>query len=435
MKLTSDQQYAITKVVEGHNILITGGAGVGKSFLINTIQEKCRHRKPVVTSTTGTSAILINGTTLHSYLGIGIGTNSVGSMHSTIMKKKYLKERWRSLGLLIIDEISMLTGKLFDKIEELGRSVRRCEKPFGGIQIVLVGDFCQLPPIGVSTGSECFCFEAECWNNVISTENIIILKEIIRQNDVSFQKALNELRMGTVSTDTKKLFDQCIRRKFTSQDITPTHLFPLNNSVDYINNDNFRKIVDTSNNQVYEYNIDIDYTNDNGKQTTTIDPIRNSVIDKYKKYSIVPETLQLCVGCQVMLIHNLDLTDVGDKKLVNGSRGVVTKFIGDLPWVKFKNGRECLIDYHIWEIEENDVHYGKLIQIPLRLGYAFSIHKSQGCTIDMMTVDLSSIFDYGMGYVALSRVRDLDSLSIEDIDWDQIVTHPKVVEFYTSICL
>jgi len=434
MKLTDDQQHALTKVLDGNNILITGGAGVGKSFLINTIQEHCRHKKTVITSTTGTSAILINGTTLHAYLGIGIGTNSIGSMHTVIMKKKYLRERWRTMEILIIDEISMLTAKLFDKIEELGRRIRRSTEPFGGIQIILIGDFCQLPPIGVSSGDEHFCFEAESWGDVIKPENIIVMKQIIRQTDISFQTALNDLRMGIVTDETKELFDECMRRKFTSQDITATHLFPLNNSVDHVNNKKFNKTVNKANHQVYEYNVDIEYyTEDNAAHTIVNPQVRKSVIDKYQKYSIVPEILQLCVGCQVMLIHNLDLTDVGEKKLVNGSRGVVTKFVGDLPWVRFKNGKECLIDYHIWEIEENDVRYGKLIQIPLRLGYAFSIHKSQGCTIDMMTVDLSSIFDYGMGYVALSRVRDIESLSIKDIDWDKFKTHPKVIEFYNSV--
>jgi ATP-dependent DNA helicase PIF1 len=431
MKLTSGQQTALTKVLEGNNILITGGAGVGKSFLIDTIQNYCKTKLMIVTSTTGTSAILINGTTLHSYLGIGIGTNSVGSIYTSIMKKKYLKERWRKIEILVIDEISMLTANLFDKIEELARRIRNTSEPFGGIQLILAGDFCQLPPIGTSSGNENFCFEAESWNEVIAKDNIIILKEIIRQTDIKFQNALNCVRMGIITDETKELFENCIGKKFKNTEITSTHLFPLNYSVDHINNKKFNKTVKKSNNQIYEYIVDIEYYTES---KDTVNPqVRNSVIEKYKKYSIVPEQLQLCVGCQVMLIHNLDLNDVGEKKLVNGSRGIVIKFIDDLPYVRFKNGKECLIDYNIWEIEENDIRYGKLIQIPLRLGYAFSIHKSQGCTIDMMTVDLSSIFDYGMGYVALSRVRDLDSLSIKSIDWARFKTHPKVIEFYNNI--
>ena len=427
MALTSEQQVVLDNVACGKNILITGGAGVGKTYLIRRIAQCDSLRNIAVTSTTGTSSILINGTTLHAYLGIGIGTGSVEQMRSSIMKKKFLRERWQRINILIIDEISMLTARLFDKLEELARMVRKSNKPFGGIQLILSGDFCQLPPIGVSSGAEEFCFEADSWNSCIGKQNVMILKTILRQADPLFQETLNQLRMGIVTSDVKEVFSSCIGRKFDDPFIQPTNLFPLNRSVDEVNNKNFTKTVEDTQHQIYEYAQEVENSTEPMNKRT-----REAAIEKYKKYSIIPDQLQLCVGCQVMLIHNLDLTDEGEKKLVNGSRGVVIKFVNDLPYIKFKNGKECVIDYHEWEIEESDINYGKIIQIPLRLGYAFSIHKSQGCTLDMVRLDLRNIFDYGMGYVALSRVCDLSSLSIIGIDWAGFKTHPKVIEYYNS---
>ncbi len=436
MTLNGEQQNILDLVMGGQNIFITGGAGVGKTFLINTISQSSLlrlYKKIAVTSTTGTSSILINGTTLHSYLGIGIGTNSVGAIHTTIMKKKYLRERWKTLDILIIDEISMLTAELFDKLEELARRVRKSEKPFGGIQLVLSGDFCQLPPIGVSSGNENFCFEADSWEKCIPPDNVKLLKTIIRQSCPIFQETLNKLRMGIITDEVKDVFKNCFDRKLDNiyPEIQATNLFPLNDCVDSVNTKKFNKTAKKTKNQVYEYEREVEIYK--GTSDDINPRVRETVIDKYKKFSIVPEKLHLCIGCQVMLIHNLDLSDVGDKKLVNGSRGVVTRFVDDLPYVRFKNGKECLIDYHIWEIESNDIKYGKMIQIPLRLGYAFSIHKSQGCTLDLVKLDLTNIFDYGMGYVALSRVRDLESLSIKDIDWDRFKAHPKVIDYYNSL--
>ena len=434
MSLTSEQQVVLDKAIDGKNILITGGAGVGKTYLIHKISHSLTRlgKKVAVTSTTGISAILINGTTVHSYLGIGLGTNSVDALCSSIVKKKFLRDKWNAIDTLIIDEISMLTADLFDKLEELARRIRKSDLPFGGIQLILSGDFCQLPPIGVSSDTEYFCFEAFGWRDCIPLESVMMLKTIIRQSDPVFQQALNQLRMGIVTDDVKDVFTDCIDRKFTDPEIKATNLFPKNNSVDNVNTKNFDECVQHSKNRIYEYEQEIEMCGGLPKGRDA-KRAQEAIIDKYKKYSIAPEVLQLCVGCQVMLIHNLDLTGDGQKRVINGSRGVVTRFVDDLPYVKFKNGKECLIDYHTWEIESNDIAYGKLIQIPLRLGYAFSIHKSQGCTLDLVQLDLTNIFDYGMGYVALSRVRDLESLCIKGIAWDKFKTHPKVLQYYEAV--
>ena len=156
---------------------------------------------------------------------------------------------------------------------------------------------------------------------------------------------------------------------------------------------------------------------------------RDYVLEKYKKNCNAPEVLNLCVGAQVMLLYNMDLLD----GLVNGSRGVVTSFIGDVPIVKFLNGRELVIDHHIWEVSENDEKIMRMVQIPLKLAYALTIHRSQGCSLDCAEIDLSNTFDYGQSYVALSRVKNLSGLTILGIDFDKIKAHPKAIEFYKKL--
>jgi len=434
--LTVDQSKIMDHIVLGENLFITGGAGVGKTHVIHSLIDSLQHKNIGITSTTGISAILIKGATLHSFLGIGLGVNSTEVLHGSIMKRKQIRDRWQKLEILVIDEISMLTAALFDKLEELARLIRDSVLPFGGIQLILSGDFCQLPPIGVMNGREQFCFESESWPHCIGQDNVILLTEIIRQKDKQFQRALNNIRMGRIDDDTKAIFAPCIGRKFNKQlGVKPTKLFPLNNMVDIINEKELMKTANTKHNQQEFYQYDRETT---GHPKPLKNRAIQAVIDRYVKSCIVPEKLELCVGCQVMLVHNLTPTP-GDAhqrdqhKLVNGSRGVVKRFINDLPFVSFTNGKECIIDYHTWDIEQDDVKIGEMTQIPLRLGYAFSIHKSQGCSLDLVSMDLSKIFDYGMGYVAMSRAHTLEGLSIKAIDWNQIKVHPKVLEYYESI--
>ena len=414
--LNTKQQEVISYILQGKNILITGGAGSGKSTLLKYYLKNYKNTKNIaITSTTGTSAILIGGTTLHSYLGIGLGNNSVDAIVTRITKKKYLKKRWCKLDVLLIDEVSMMSAELFDKLEQIARNVRKKDTAFGGIQLVFSGDFLQLPCIDTDK----FCFDAESWN--FCMDHIICLDKILRQRSKSFQDCLNYIRLGEKPENVRKMLENRVRFKLKNDmGIEPTKLYPLNVSVEHINQKKIKKLA-KKNGTIYEYDIEFKI------YESVLDNEIN--IEKFKKYSPAPETLELTENCQVMLIHNLDIAS----KLVNGSRGVVIKFIEELPLVRFLNGEERIIDYHIWEMEENDKKLARITQIPLRLGYAYSIHKAQGCTLDYVIIDLSNIFDYGMAYVALSRVKNLDGLSIVGIDWDKIKAHPRALEFYKNL--
>lgn len=393
------------------NFLVTHNTALIKMFI-----EVYRQNKIIgVTSTTGISALLFGGTTLHSFLGIGLGTASVEDIVSKIFKRSYLKKRWCELETLIIDEISMLSPALFDKLEEIARTVRHDERPFGGIQLILSGDFLQLPCIG----SDKFCFESKKWNNCI--DKTVYLTEIMRQKDKKFQECLNNIRIGLITREIRELLQSRINVKIKNDHgIRPTKLYCTNYSVDYINNEELDKLA-ANDPDFYEYNM----------ETHVFPGVKNRtyIIEKYKKNCNAPETIQLCTGAQVMLLYNLDL----DGGLVNGSRGVIKSFVGDVPLVRFMNGREVVIDYHTWEVEENGKKVMRVIQIPLKLAYALTAHKSQGCTLDCVEIDMTNVFDYGQAYVMLSRVKNIENLNILGIDFDKIKAHPTAVEFYQSL--
>ena len=393
------------------NFIVTHNTAVIKMFM-KVYQNS---RQIAVTSTTGTSALLINGTTIHSYLGIGYGNGTVKSMADKICSWPWLRKRWIDLQCLFIDEISMMDPEIFDKLEEIARIVRRNVAPFGGIQIVLSGDFLQLPCVGTNN----FCFEAQCWNKCI--KQTVYLNEIMRQGDNIFQEVLNKIRVGKIDKQVKKVLNSRIGVKLNNEyGIKPTGLYSHNSDVDLINDQELDNLA-TDGRQFYEYKMD----------TLVYSGVTNksAALEKFKKYCTAPETLQLCIGAQVMLLKNLDIPN----GLANGSRGVVTGFISEIPKVRFLNGEERVIEQNVWEIEENDKKILRAQQIPLKVAYAISIHKSQGCSLDYAEIDLSGVFEYGQSYVALSRVKSLEGLSIIDINYDYIQAHPKATAYYESL--
>lgn len=416
LNLKPKQEEAYSYLVRGESIFLTGSAGTGKTSVIKMFTKAYEHSRQIaVTSTTGTSALLLNGTTVHSYLGIGFGSGSVEALVDKICTWGWLRKRWLLLECLFIDEISMLDPDLFDKLEEIARMVRNDNRPFGGIQIVLSGDFMQLPCVGTDR----FCFEAKSWNKCIS--HTVYLNEIIRQMDTTFQEVLNAVRVGNITDQVRKVLDSRIGVTLHNDyGIKPTKLYSMNRDVDRVNDKELDKLAKDGR-QFNEYIM----------ETVVYSGVSNksAAVEKFKKFCTAPEVLQLCIGAQVMLLKNLDMQN----GLANGSRGVVSSFVGDMPVVRFLNGEERVIDYNVWEVEENDKKILRAQQIPLKVAYAISIHKSQGCSLDYAAIDLSGVFEYGQAYVALSRVKSLSGLSIIGINYDYIQAHPRAVEYYEKL--
>lgn len=406
MELTPEQQLAYEQVTSGKNLFLTGPGGTGKTTLIHRVSTNLEDKVIGVTATTGAAAVLIGGTTLHSFLGIGLGKEPIKDLVRKIRRKSAIKKHWTKTDLLIIDEVSMLSKALFEKLEAMARILRDDQRSFGGIQLLFTGDFCQLPCIDGE-----FCFKSDAWTKCF--HKVIYLQTIIRQTDVVFQECLNRARMGAITDeDLKMLYDSS---NTSDPTIKPTKILCYNEDVNAINQMKLEKLP-ADKRYTYELEVEVEPEYE-GK--LHIDPV---------KWCNAQVELQLAIGAQVMLLVNLDFT----AGLVNGSRGVVVAFENGVPMVKF-NRITRPIDYHEWEVTENKVHMASIFQIPLKLAYAITVHKSQGLTLDCATIDLHGVFEYGQAYVALSRVKNLESLKIINVSKKSFKVHPSAKTFYDSL--
>ena len=430
MTLNAEQKAALAAVQRGINIFLTGAGGTGKSHTINSIVTWASMvgKQVAVTAMTGCAALLLNNAkTLHSWAGVGLGRESPQELADAIIKKRKALRRWASTQILIVDEVSMMTPDFLEKLDLVARRVRKQPtRRFGGIQLVLAGDFCQLPP--VSSGSTTFVFESAIWSELIDeTHNLI---QIVRQADPQFQKILTQARMGALSDDSLAVLQARVGLLWQSNEIKPTLIYGKNAHVDRINKDNMASL--TGERRSYEPKTVVrDKTGTSVRTASVTEPAIQRELDHLDKDAPYEHNLELCVGAQVMLIANIDQ----EQGLVNGSRGVITGYSpGGLPMVRFIGHTDSVpIDRHNWWLSEPDDSIGRA-QIPLRIAYAITIHKSQGATLDSALIDIgSSTFEYGQAYVALSRCRSLESLYIFKLDRMKILCHPKVRAFYDSI--
>jgi ATP-dependent DNA helicase PIF1 len=420
--LTTEQKEAYELISLGHNVFVTGLGGTGKSTLIRYILSNMYSRKIAVTSSTGISATLIGGVTFHSFCGIGLGRESAETLLENMSYKA--KKRWLSTQMIVIDEVSMITPELLNKTNEIAKTVRKCNLPFGGLQVVFCGDFLQLPCIG----SDTFCFDSDAWRE-ISPIVVCLTTNVRQKSDKVFQKVLEEIRMGIVTDESKKILKS---RLDIEEDvdgteelkIESTKLFCTNSDVSRINADRLASLATPK----WKYSISFDWKNDR-KPFWLKD--EDTVRKQFVKNLIAEEKLELCVGAQVMLLANIDV----DAGLANGSRGVVVSVDEEtkLPTVLFKNGMKEAVDFWEWTYKLDDDFTLCAYQLPLKLAWALTVHKSQGATLDSVELDLTDMFEYGQGYVALSRVRDLESLRLTGISFSKIRAHPKALEFYARL--
>jgi ATP-dependent DNA helicase PIF1 len=431
--LNHEQSAALTAVKRGKNIFLTGAGGTGKSHTIRAITSWAANAGIcfAVTAMTGCAALLLNydgahvkAKTLHSWAGIGLATQKPAELAEIVDKNRRAKRRWLTTQLLIVDEVSMMTPDLLEKLDLIARRIRRQPTAkFGGIQIVFAGDFCQLPP--VSRQDIEFVFQSPTWSDLIEeTHN---LTQIVRQSDPVFQKLLTEARMGSLTPESLAVLESRKGLDWADNEIRPTLLFSRNAEVDKINRLNMDAL--EGERRTYEPRTVIMEKNTT-RQISINDDETQRALAKLDTDAPYDMKLELCVGAQVMLLTNMDQ----EGGLVNGSRGVVTGYSGGgLPLVRFLGFTEpVLIDRANWWLAEPD-NIGRS-QIPLKVAYAVTIHKSQGATLDSALVDIgSSTFEYGQAYVALSRCRSLEGLYVWALDPRKIMCHPAVRAFYEAL--
>lgn len=422
-----DNEY-LNKIIaiinKGENVFITGYAGTGKSYILNKLKKRF---KIDVTSTTGLAAVNIQGQTIHSWAGVGICNKPVNVVAENILKRSKLKKQILNCNILAIDEISMLDAQAFDYIDSVLRMARDNEEPFGGIQVLLFGDFFQLPP--VEKTEKGFCFSSNAWREL--NLKTVFLEKIYRQTDTKFIRSLNNIRMNDITEEDIKLF-QTREAKNNTYNSDILHIFSTNKEADTYNSLKFNKVQNPIHTFISEDKmhrkkeiITVDKENPQ-KALSKFDLMTLEMFDKYCK---APQVLELKEGCKVMLLKNHNFA----KGLINGSCGVVLKIEEDAVTVKFDNGIEELIPKNTFEYYREGELVCSRDQYPLRLAYGITIHKSQGMTLDKLVVDCNRIFECGQAYVALSRIKTLDGLYLRSFNPSKVVVNEEVINFYDSL--
>lgn len=407
MKMNSQQQAAFDKIVGGrNNVFVTGPAGCGKSFLISHI-VKWAYENDVrvgITASTGAAAILIGGRTIHSYLGIGLAKSSAQDLAGKVMKRaKNIVKRVRALKMLILEEISMISDELLDKIAEFMELIRGDPRPFGGVQVVVCGDFHQLPSVDGD-----FCFNARSWARA-KFETCLLTINMRQKNDDEFLDILSRARIGRLTdADVNRL--QELRATEFPYGIKPTRLFSKRADVDRINNESLKELLTS------------------GQSKFTLEAVYSSMdAQAWAAAQGVPVSTDVCVGAQVVITWNI----AQEMGIVNGTRGVIQAVSPDatLVMVRVRNG--SIVPVERITVKNEDDPNMWVSYFPIQLAYSLTFHKCQGMTLDAAEIDVGpSVFEFGQAYTALSRVKSLDALRVTNILRRSFRAHPEVTEFY-----
>uniref|UniRef100_A0A8C3R4U3 ATP-dependent DNA helicase PIF1 n=1 Tax=Cyanoderma ruficeps TaxID=181631 RepID=A0A8C3R4U3_9PASS len=409
-RLSAEQEAVLGAVRSGKSIFFTGSAGTGKSFLLKRIVGSLPPNITYATASTGVAACHIGGTTLHAFAGIGSGKAPLEQCIQ-LAERPGVRQHWLACQHLIIDEISMVDGKFFDKLEAVARAVRKRDEPFGGIQLIICGDFLQLPPVSKANEETKFCFQAKSWRKCIHIN--MELTEVRRQTDKAFVSLLSAIRVGRCTEEVTRQLMQTAAHRSERDGILATRLCTHKDDVEITNERRLQQLPG----EVHVF------------EALDSDPMLVKLIDAQCP---VGGRVELKLGAQVMLAKNLDVS----QGLVNGARGVVVGFESEqkgLPKVRFLCGVTQVIKMEKWVIKgPSGVHLSRQ-QLPLKLAWAISIHKSQGMSLDCVEISLSRVFESGQAYVALSRARSLAGLRVLDFDPKVVRADPAVLQFYRQL--
>lgn len=423
------QQKVLDLFKEGKNLLILGSAGCGKSTIIKSIENNIKTPGLIqLCSTTGISAYNIQGMTIHSYLGIKTGEKSKEVLLKNIRVNKILAYRIKQLKVLVIDEISMMSAELFEKIEWVLRNLRKNNKPFGGIQVLLSGDFLQLLPVFKQRSYDKkemdsrLIVESERFNEIFSIENTINLTTNFRQNiDTTYASMLNNIRYGIFTSENKEELSKRINKKAPEGTL---HLVCTNAQANVINSSHYDILKEKE--KVYK-SIVISNCKNNSIENITLEKIFVEELKSQLKLKNI-ETLKLKQGTRVMLIKNID-TGIG---LINGSIGTVKELSDYEICVLFDNGIEHSVELHDWKLESDEVAV-LIKQFPLALAYAITVHKSQSLTLEAAQMDLHNCFSDHMTYTALSRVKSLNGLYLNTFNEKKIKANKIIKDYLHTI--
>jgi ATP-dependent exoDNAse (exonuclease V) alpha subunit len=385
------QSTALDILKSGKNVFITGSAGTGKTYLLNQYTQYLKERRvyPTIVAPTGIAASHLGGQTIHSFFALGIRDSIDEGYVAFLMEKKYLKTRFSKLKLLIIDEVSMVSPELFSSMDLILRGFKGTDAPFGGVQVVISGDFFQLPPVSKVAKEKRFAWQSPAWRALAL--QTCYLEEKFRHDDDRLIQILDDIRAGSISEKSEKLLSKRFEKELVSH-FKPTKLYTHNVDVDRINMSELEALPGKAKLFVYE---------SKGSRKN---------IEKIFKSSLVLEELALKKGAVVLFIKNN--LEAG---YVNGTTGIVEGFspIDNMPIVRTSEGRKIKLEPEEWSLENES---GKVLatvsQVPLRLAWAITIHKSQGMTLDAAEIDLSKTFETGQGYVALSRIKSIEGLRL-----------------------